>query len=106
MLLNPTESPVLLWHGLQIDFDAGTVRRGGRAAALTPREFALLAVLLQRHDCVLTRAELLQAAWHYDIPGRSRTVDVHISRLRRKLGLGDVIQTVYRQGYCLYLDTE
>ena len=73
----------------------------GHELLLTPREFALLAVLVTNCDTALSRSQLLEAAWGYAFIGESRTVDVHINRLRRKLGLQNDIQTVYKVGYRL-----
>ena len=77
------------------------VSRAGHELLLTPREFALLAVLVTHCDTALSRSQLLEAAWGYAFIGESRTVDVHINRLRRKLGLQNDIQTVYKVGYRL-----
>lgn len=68
---------------------------------LTPQEFLLLEVLIQNRGLALSREKLLELAWGYDFEGDSRTVDVHIQKLRSKLGWEDVIQTVYKLGYRL-----
>jgi len=75
------------WHFGSIDVDAGTheVRREGVLVALRPREFDLLVALLRHNGRVMTRAELLDAVWRYEPDIVSRTVDVHILELRRKL---------------------
>jgi two-component system alkaline phosphatase synthesis response regulator PhoP len=73
-----------------------------RSLTLTPREFELLAFLASRPGRVSTRDELLRKVWGYDYMGETRTVDVHIRRLRAKLGLGsDLIETVTGAGYKL-----
>lgn len=69
--------------------------------ALTPREYALLETLVRNRNIALTRSQLLTDAWGYDYIGESRTVDVHINRVRRKLGLEQEIQTVFKVGYRL-----
>ena len=75
-----------------------TVR--GKALALTPREFDLLAVLASHPGRVHSREELLRKVWGYDYLGETRTVDVHIRRLRAKLGAGSRrIETVTGAGY-------
>ena len=86
---------------LRVDLKTKKVFRNGAAVKLTPHEFALLKVLVMNRGMVLTRAQILHAAWGYEYEGNSRTVDVHISRLRRKLGLEQALQTVYRRGYRL-----
>ena len=84
-----------------IDRQARRVWRAGQEVPLTPREFALLETLVLNRNIALTRGQLLADAWGYDYVGESRTVDVHINRLRRKLGLWDEIQTVFKVGYRL-----
>lgn len=84
----------ILYKDLAVDLTAHRVSRAGHELLLTPREFALLAVLVTHCDTALSRSQLLEAAWGYAFIGESRTVDVHINRLRRKLGLQNDIQTV------------
>lgn len=86
---------------LYVDLRAHRVWRAGREVAMTPREYALLAALITHHDRVLTREELLSLAWGYEYIGVSRTVDVHVNRVRCKLGLQHEIQTVFKVGYRL-----
>jgi DNA-binding response OmpR family regulator len=74
----------------------------GRPLSLTPREFELLAFLARNPGRVLSRDELLRKVWGYDYVGETRTVDVHVRRLRAKLGdQGKLIQTVTGAGYKL-----
>ncbi|WP_455502402.1 winged helix-turn-helix domain-containing protein [Gemmiger sp.] len=94
-------NPNIFYKDLSVDLAAHRVRRAGHELCLTPREFALLAVLVTHCDTALSRSQLLEAAWGYTYIGESRTVDVHINRLRRKLGLQNDIQTVYKIGYRL-----
>ena len=89
----------ILYKDLAVDLTAHRVSRAGHELLLTPREFALLAVLVTHCDTALSRSQLLEAAWGYAFIGESRTV--HINRLRRKLGLQNDIQTVYKVGYRL-----
>lgn len=91
----------VFYKDLEVNLAAHRVSRAGHELCLTPREFALLAVLLTHCDKTLSRGQLLEAAWGYAYIGESRTVDVHINRLRRKLGLENDIQTVYKVGYRL-----
>ena len=63
--------------------------------------FALLETLILNRNLALSRDKLLEIAWGYDYRGETRTVDVHIQRLRSKLGLEQDIQTVYKVGYRL-----
>ncbi|NHN55503.1 response regulator transcription factor [Calidifontibacter sp. DB0510] len=86
---------------LVIDEHAYTARIGGRLLDLTYKEFELLKHLAQHHGRVLTRAQLLQEVWGYDYFGGTRTVDVHVRRLRAKLGPDNesLIGTVRNVGY-------
>ncbi len=84
---------------LVIDFEAKTVTRGGVPVDLTLQEYALLEVLVKNRNIALSRQRLMREAWDVSFLGESRTIDVHIQRLRKKLGLDDRIKTVYRLGY-------
>ena len=72
----------------------------GKRFPLTEQEYCLLRELSQHPGEAVSRAELLKTAWGYITPGETRTVDVHVQRLRKKLGSG-AIETVYRYGYKL-----
>ncbi|MDG0814528.1 response regulator transcription factor [Cohnella rhizosphaerae] len=74
---------------------------GGRPLDLTPKEFDLLAQLAARPGMVFTREQLLDLVWGMDFAGGTRTVDIHVQRIRKKLGedCSDVIQTVHGIGY-------
>ncbi len=78
---------------------ARTVEVSGEAVDLTNREFDLLAALLSHPNVVLSRDRLLELVWGGSYPGGTRTVDVHVAQLRRKLGGTDLIQTVHGVGY-------
>ena len=93
----PKESDPIL---LDIDEAEQTVYLDGQPCALTQQEFSLLQELAQHVGCAMSRQELLMKAWGYVSPGETRTVDVHIQRLRKKLGFS-CIETVYRRGYKL-----
>ena len=76
------------------------VKVDGQNVALTLKEFEMLCLLLDNHDIVLTRDQILNRVWGYSFDGESRTVDVHIRTLRQKLGhAGDYIETVRGIGY-------
>ena len=84
-----------------IDENSYTAKLGGRTLDLTFKEFELLKYLAQHPGRVFTRAQLLQEIWGYDYFGGTRTVDVHIRRLRAKLGpeFEAIIDTVRNVGY-------
>jgi two-component system, OmpR family, alkaline phosphatase synthesis response regulator PhoP len=86
--------------GLRLDVARHLVLSEGNEVTLTRMEFALLAALVRQRGRVLSREFLLQKVWGYDYFGGSRTVDVHVRRLRRKLGRpGLQIETVIGIGY-------
>jgi DNA-binding response OmpR family regulator len=72
---------------------------GGHEVKLTSKEFDLLTVLIENAGLVLSREKLLDEVWGMTYPGDTRTVDVHIAQLRRKLALRDLILTVRGAGY-------
>jgi DNA-binding response OmpR family regulator len=73
----------------------------GSLLDLTKQEFDLLEVLINNRNIALSREKLLTLAWGYDYFGDARTVDVHITKLRKKLRLENYIKTVYKLGYRL-----
>lgn len=75
------------------------VRRNDEFVDLTPKEYDLFLILYQYKGKIFTRTELLDRVWGYDYAGDTRTVDTHIQRLRKKLGIGDLITTVFSIGY-------
>jgi Transcriptional regulatory protein, C terminal len=86
--------------GLLIDRDQRRVWADGLEVALTFQEFELLAFLAAHPGTVFTRADLVRQVWQRDFAADSRTVDVHVSRLRSKLGCyGSCLVTEYRVGY-------
>lgn len=85
---------------LRLDADRREATLDGEHLTLTAQEFALLHALMLSPDAALSREQLLRTAWGYQNVGETRTVDVHIQRLRRKLG-PTCIETVYKHGYRL-----
>jgi DNA-binding response OmpR family regulator len=89
-----------LRHGeLLIDAGRREVRVGEQEIQLAPKEFDLLWELLDHKGLVLTRDQLLERVWGYTFAGDTRTVDVHVRQLRRKLGEASPIVTVWGVGY-------
>ncbi len=87
---------------LRVDLDGHEIRCAGARLDLTPREFDLLAFLARNPGRVLSRDELLRKVWGYDYVGETRTVDVHVRRLRAKLGEHHaMVATVLGAGYKL-----
>ncbi len=90
----------VLEHGdLRIDAGRREVKVGDEEIQLAPKEFDLLWELLDHRGLVLTRDQLLERVWGYTFAGDTRTVDVHVRQLRRKLGDASPIVTVWGVGY-------
>ena len=87
---------------LSVDEKERVALLDGRRVELTAQEFALLLALMEKPDIPVSREQLLRRAWGYQSKGETRTVDVHVQRLRKKLG-GEYIETVYKCGYRLKL---
>lgn len=95
---------VLSIDDLEMDLIARSVRRGGRRIDLQPREFALLEYLLRHAGQVVTRTMLLEQVWGYHFDPHTNVIDVHVSRLRRKIDHGfdrQLVHTVRGAGYSL-----
>jgi DNA-binding response OmpR family regulator len=93
------ESAVLRHGDLVIDAGRREVKVGDEEIQLAPKEFDLLWELLDHKGLVLTRDQLLERVWGYTFAGDTRTVDVHVRQLRRKLGDASPIVTVWGVGY-------
>ena len=87
--------------GMRCNFDSRQVFLDEEIIECTPKEYELLEVLIRNRNIALSREKLLDMVWGYDFDGGTRTVDVHIQRLRHKLHLEDYIKTVYKLGYRL-----
>lgn len=81
-----SDSSLLVLGDLTIDQTSRQVNLGGEVLPLTPKEYSLLVYLAERAGKAVTRKDLLSQVWGYEFYGNTRTVDVHISRLRGKLG--------------------
>lgn len=90
--------------GIEINLDTRTVKKDGQEIILKRKEFELLSFLYKNKGRVLTRQQLLNEVWGYDYFGDTRTVDVHIRRLRAHLGEDkehSIIDTVFGVGYVI-----
>jgi two-component system alkaline phosphatase synthesis response regulator PhoP len=91
--------------GLALDHARREVRSGGEAVDLTFKEYELLHYLLLNAGLALSRDKIMEAVWGFDFSGESRTVDMHIKTLRKKLGAsGDFIKTVRNVGYKISIE--
>lgn len=87
--------------GLEVDPAGRIVKRDGRQIALTPREFDLFLLLVRNRGLALYRDVIYERVWGDIAEDDTRTLDLHIQRLRKKLGLQKEIRTVYKIGYML-----
>lgn len=84
-----------------VDLEKHQVTKKGRAVNLKPMEYDLLVLLIQNRNIALGREEILRRVWGTEFLGESRTVDVHIGQLRKKLELSEEIRTIPKLGYRL-----
>jgi DNA-binding response OmpR family regulator len=96
-----SEDEVLTAREIVLRRDSREVTVGASAVELTSKEFDLLACFLEHPGIVLSRERLLDLVWGMTYPGGTRTVDVHVAQLRRKLGDPETIRTVRGSGYKL-----
>lgn len=86
---------------IRVELTNRRVYKGGVEIPLKPKEFDLLETLIHNRNLALSREKLIELVWNFDYEGDSRTVDVHVQRLRSKLGIAHRLQTVYKTGYRL-----
>lgn len=95
-------SPVLRMRDLEVNPLKHTVKRGDNNIDLTPKEFAMLELLLRNKGEVVSRTTIIEHVWDYNFDGMSNVIDVFIATLRKKIGFGEkatFIQTVHGVGY-------
>ncbi|GAV12822.1 response regulator transcription factor [Paenibacillus sp. NAIST15-1] len=95
------EERLVAFQTIQVDLDKREVLKQGIPVELTPKEYDLLVVLLKNKNIALSREQFIEKVWGYDYYGETRTVDMHIKSLRKKLDLQDYIKTIYKMGYRL-----
>lgn len=89
-----------IFKSLEVNPKSYELKIDGKKATLTPKEFELLAFLIENKDIVITRETILNKIWGYDFYGDTRTVDTHIKMLRGNLGeYRDLIKTIWGVGY-------
>ena len=84
---------------IKIDTLERTVRLNGNIVNLTVKEYALLLLLIRNNNIALYRETIFEQVWQEPYYGNTRTIDLHIQRLKKKLDLGDAIETIYKVGY-------
>ncbi len=92
--------------GIEVDTGARTVKRNGENVELTIKEMDLLLLLLRNRNIALFRDQIYEEVWGGEYDGESRTVDIHIQRLKKKLGWEDSIIAVRKIGYRLEVGEE
>ncbi|MDE6788108.1 MAG: response regulator transcription factor [Ruminococcus sp.] len=97
---NKTQN-ILNYEDIVVDISRHIITQGGKPVQLTPKEFDVLVYFLQHPDIAVTRECLLSNIWGYEFAGESRTVDIHVQQLRRKLNLKDKLITISKLGYRL-----
>ena len=95
----PSDERMIELDGLRVDLRSRTVTIDGASVTLRTLEFELLAELARHPGHVVTRGRLLDRVWGVSFAGGTRTVDVHVAQLRKKLGRPELIQTVRGVGY-------
>ena len=86
---------------LCVDLQSHKISLDGSEVLLTLKEYELLEYFIRNRNIALTRERLIEQVWGYDYEGDTRTVDVHVASIRRKLDLGKQLKTVYKLGYRL-----
>ncbi len=86
---------------VEINVNMRTVKKAGEFVLLTPKEFDLLTLLVQNKNYALYRETIFEKVWGAELEFETRTLDLHIQRLRKKLDWKDRIKTVYKIGYML-----
>ena len=96
----PQKKARMTCANISLDEERRSVEADGRDIALTFKEFELLCHLMRNANIAMSRERLMDAVWGYDYEGETRTVDMHVKTLRRKLGAsGDAIRTIRNVGY-------
>lgn len=96
---NDKSCNIIKFKNIKIDIDKRLITSDGNQVDITLKEFELMILFLNNCNIALSRDQILNKVWGYNYYGGTRTVDIHIQRLRDKLNLKDNIKTVYKVGY-------
>lgn len=99
----PAENKIT-YQDITMDLDSRSVHKAGELISLKPMEYELLCTFMKHPGMVLTREKLLRQVWGDEYIGETRTVDVHVAALRKKLGLTEQLATVIKLGYRLEVE--
>lgn len=94
-------SSILTFNDITLNTDSKIATKGDKALELTPKEFELLALFIRNLNITLFRERIYETIWENEYFGDTRTLDLHIQRLRKKAGLGKALKTIYKVGYRL-----
>ncbi len=89
------------YRDISVNIEEHTCKKNGQLVYLTPKEFEVLVFFLQHKDVAVSRERLLSAVWGFEYEGETRTIDIHIQQLRKKLNLKECLVTIPKLGYRL-----
>ena len=92
---------IIKFKNIEVDTEQRIVNLNNKEVYLTVKEYELLVLLLQNKNRALSRDQILERVWGFEYGGETRTVDIHIQRIREKLDLKNNIKTVFKVGYRL-----
>jgi DNA-binding response OmpR family regulator len=92
---------IIKFRNIEIFTDQRIVKTEDKVVELTLKEYELLILFLQNKNIALSREQILERVWGYEYIGETRTVDIHVQRLREKLNLKEYIKTIFKVGYRL-----
>ena len=92
---------IIKFKNIEVDTEQRIVNLNNKEVYLTVKEYELLVLLLQNKNIALSRDQILERVWGFEYGGETRTVDIHIQRIREKLDLKNNIKTVFKVGYRL-----
>lgn len=103
VILRRVSKPETIYEygNISINVEEHTCRQDGELVYLTPKEFEVLVFFIKHKDVAVSRDSLLGAVWGFDYEGETRTVDIHVQQLRKKLGLKQRLVTIPKLGYRL-----
>lgn len=96
-----TRQENISYKHINVDIGKHIASSFGEAVALTPKEFDVLVFFLEHIDLAITKEKLMSFVWGYDFAGETRTVDIHVQQVRRKMQLQDMLITIPKLGYRL-----
>lgn len=98
---NKTYDEILNFKHIVLNESKRVIIINDREVELTPKEFELFVYLLKNKNIAISRTQLIEQIWGYDFEGETRTIDMHIQKIRKKLNLKENLKTIYKFGYRL-----